>query len=243
MNLHVAPAAALAARPPHSCVQCSKPLLPTARRHARYCGATCRKRASRQTAVNARESVTAANPVHPAREPVSRFLGHLLARLDGEQPAYIESTHTGRVYPRTYAEHGLPFPDHLRLSCREFSSVRFRPIADIRLCRRRSPRCRSGVWGYEERHLPVSLGFMALNKGISRGRRSCCSQCQSIVSACGLEHRYLHVPAVLPVPEVSQRRCRPLVVPSDFDRDGCGHLLLRIRLILLLRRLARRPDR
>lgn len=112
------PAAAPAVRPQNACAQCSRPLTPTARSHARYCGATCRKRASRQTPVNAAESVTAAKPSPPTGLPVSRFvgcLGGLLAHLEGEPPAYIESAHAGRVFPRTYAEHGLPLPDYLRV--------------------------------------------------------------------------------------------------------------------------------
>lgn len=125
MNLNVVPAAAPAVRPQSTCAQCSRPLLAAARSHARYCGATCRKRASRRTPVNAAESVTAVNPPLPAGEAVSRFLTHpsepqrplrgLLAHLEGEAPAYIESCHTSRVFPRTYAEHGLPLPDYLRV--------------------------------------------------------------------------------------------------------------------------------
>ena len=100
-----------------ACLQCSGPLVPTARSHARYCGAACRKRASRAAPVDDSESVTAAHPCPPTADPVSRFLGRLpglLAHLADEPPGYIESTHTGRTFPRTYAEHGLPLPDYLR---------------------------------------------------------------------------------------------------------------------------------
>src|SRR5687767_5952907 len=75
------------------------------------------------------------------------------------------------------------------------------------------------------------------------GRRSCRSQRQSLVSARRVEHRDLHVPAVLPVSEVCERRGQCLAVSNHVDRDGCGDVFIRVRVLLLLRRLAWRPDR
>ena len=77
----------------------------------------------------------------------------------------------------------------------------------------------------------------------SHGERSCRSQCQSVVSARGVEHRDLHVPVVLSVSEVRRRPGRRLCVSSHVDHDGCGNVLVRVLVLLLLRRLAGRPDR
>jgi hypothetical protein len=36
-----------------------------------------------------------------------------------DAPQHIQSAHgEHRIYPRTYAEHGLPFPDYLKVKAR-----------------------------------------------------------------------------------------------------------------------------
>jgi hypothetical protein len=117
---------ALAGTITRACKQCWAPLTGK-RRQARYCGASCRKRASRAaSAVNTTATVTRGEGHNPPTQSVSRFLRHprasqrhlggLLSQLAGEAPGWIESTHTGRTFPRTYAEHGLALPDYLRMA-------------------------------------------------------------------------------------------------------------------------------
>src|SRR5688500_2785149 len=77
----------------------------------------------------------------------------------------------------------------------------------------------------------------------SHGRRTCRSQRQPVVPARRVEHRDLHLPAVLPVPEVRERRGRRLSVPGRAGRDGRGDVLVRLLVVLLLRRFAGRSDR
>jgi hypothetical protein len=48
---------------------------------------------------------------------------------------------------------------------------------------------------------------------------------------------------LLPVSEVRERPSRRLAVSNHVDRDGCGDIFIRVRVLLLLRRLAWRPNR
>src|SRR5262244_813267 len=75
------------------------------------------------------------------------------------------------------------------------------------------------------------------------GRRARPIQRQSLVFARRDEHRDLHVHAVVSVPAVQERRDQHLAVSNHVDRDGCGDILIRVRVPLLLRLLAREPDR
>ena len=113
MQTHVASATIPASRPAkleRTCAHCSiifQPYRPT----ARFCSSLCRVRAHRGvTAVAAGEArPTSGNASEAAwREPEQA--------PEDETPQFIESAHgEHRIYPRTYAEHGLPFPDYLRV--------------------------------------------------------------------------------------------------------------------------------
>ena len=92
-----------------ACAHCATPF-EAQRSTAKFCSATCRKRASRG-AVTLRTG-------HPPRH-AKKSLSESLRSPEGQSsapsdPQFVQSDWTGRVYPRTYAEHGLPFPDHLR---------------------------------------------------------------------------------------------------------------------------------
>ena len=123
MKITVAPEAATYSR---ACKQCGTPLT-ARRRQARYCGDICSKRARRGLPA-AQETRTSPDCVGPASEPVSGFLGRptgLLSGIEaGEAPQFIQSDHTGRIFPRTSAEHGLPFPDYLRARAAEAQETR-----------------------------------------------------------------------------------------------------------------------
>ena len=118
MNFLTAPFAGAITR---ACPQCSGPLSGK-RPQAVYCGETCSKRFRRGTASAAQETRTSPQPLRgqpgsPVRvSEASGRLSGLLAHLTDEAPGYIESSHTGRVFPRTYAEHGLALPDYLRVA-------------------------------------------------------------------------------------------------------------------------------
>ena len=118
MNILAAPIAGTITR---ACPQCSGPLTGM-RPQAVYCSATCSKRFRRGTASAAPETRTNPQPLRgqPGRlarvSEASGRLSGLLAHLTDEAPGYIESAHTGRVFPRTYAEHGLALPEYLRCS-------------------------------------------------------------------------------------------------------------------------------
>ena len=116
MNILTAPFAGTITR---ACPQCSRPLTGM-RPQAVYCSDTCSKRFRRRTASAAPETRTSPQPLRgqpgspvPVSEASSRLVG-LLAHLKDDAP-YIESAHTRRVFPRTYAEHGLALPDYLRV--------------------------------------------------------------------------------------------------------------------------------
>ena len=118
MNMLTAPFAGTINR---ACPQCSRPL--TGKRpQAVYCSPTCSKRFRRGTASAAPETRTSPEPLRgqpgsPVRvSEASGRLSGLLAHLEDEAPGYIESAHTGRVYPRTYAEHSLALPEYLRVA-------------------------------------------------------------------------------------------------------------------------------
>jgi hypothetical protein len=107
-----------------ACKQCRAPL--TGKRpQARYCNSACRLKAHRGSPANAPESVSSAGGLNPRARPVKRFLGHprqperhlrgLLSHLEDQLPGWIESSHTGRTFPRTYAEHGLALPSYMRV--------------------------------------------------------------------------------------------------------------------------------
>lgn len=107
-----------------ACKQCSAPL--TGKRpQARYCNSACRLKAHRGSPVEARESVSTSDGFNPPAPPVKRFLSDpggpqrhlrgLLSHLQDESPGWIESSHTGRTFPRTYAEHGLALPSYMRI--------------------------------------------------------------------------------------------------------------------------------
>lgn len=113
MNTAVAPATTPALHPAgreRTCAQCTsvfQPYRPT----ARFCSSLCRVRAHRGvTAAAAREArLTLRNASEAARREPEQA-------TEDEAPQYIESAHgEHRIYPRTYAEHGLPFPDYLRV--------------------------------------------------------------------------------------------------------------------------------
>lgn len=111
MNTDVAPATtpALASRE-RTCAQC--PTVFTAYRSAaRFCSSRCRVRAHRGvTTVAAGE----ARPSPCNASEVARWEPEQAS--EDEAPQYIQSAHgEHRIYPRTYAEHGLPFPDYLRV--------------------------------------------------------------------------------------------------------------------------------
>src|SRR5262245_1818149 len=75
------------------------------------------------------------------------------------------------------------------------------------------------------------------------GRRARPIQRQSLVFARRDEHRDLYLHAVLSVPAVQERRDQRLVVSNHVGRDGCGDVLIRVCVPLLLCCLARQPDR
>lgn len=74
-------------------------------------------------------------------------------------------------------------------------------------------------------------------------RRSCRSQRHSDLYARRVKHRYLHLHAVLSVPEVRERQDQSCVVPSHTDSDGHCDLLTRVRDVALLPVLAWRRGR
>lgn len=113
--MHTLPAAP-ATTITRACKQCGAPLSGK-RLQAAYCSDLCSKR-FRRSPSEARETRTSSKPCGDTARPpvrVSGALGGLLAHLKDEAPGWIESSHTGRVFPRTYAEHGLPLPEHLRV--------------------------------------------------------------------------------------------------------------------------------
>lgn len=115
---------------------------------SRYCSDRCKKRHQRGApklsgtkpfSVVSLESATSPYPAPcPALETRFRSIAgaseggpYATIRLHGREvrympgkppkavPQFIQSAHgERRVYPRTYAEHGLPFPDHLRAKWR-----------------------------------------------------------------------------------------------------------------------------
>jgi len=116
MNTNVAPATTPALRPAgreRTCAQCSTDFHPY-RASARFCSSLCRVRAHRGVTSAAAGEVrltpcnaSAAPRWEPEQSP------------DDEAPQYIESAHgEHRIYPRTYAEHGLPFPSYLMVRAR-----------------------------------------------------------------------------------------------------------------------------
>ena len=117
MNMLTAPLSGSINR---ACPQCSRPLIGM-RPQAVYCSLRCSKRFRRETSSAAPETRTSPQPLRgqpgsPVRvSEASGRLSGLLARLEDEAPGYIESAHTRRVFPRTYAEHGLALPEYLRL--------------------------------------------------------------------------------------------------------------------------------
>jgi hypothetical protein len=118
MNMLTVPFAGTIIR---ACPQCSRSLTGM-RPQAVYCSESCSKRFRRGTASDAPETRTSPQPLRgqpgsPVRvSEASGRLSGLLAHLTDEAPGYIESSHTGRVFPRTYAEHGLALPDYLRVA-------------------------------------------------------------------------------------------------------------------------------
>jgi hypothetical protein len=112
-----------------SCQQCGITFKPR-RSTAKFCSTTCRVRAHR----DAKISVTTQGRLNPAPEPLLRLEtnprpieGHSRAQSRaalfvlgdvGQEPRFIESRYSGKVYPRTYLEHGLRYPDHLRVKPR-----------------------------------------------------------------------------------------------------------------------------
>src|SRR5688572_17696938 len=118
MNMLAAPFVGTITR---ACPQCSVPMQGK-RPQAVYCSALCSKRFRRGTASAAPETRTSpqslrGQPGSPVRvSEASGRLSGLLAHLTDEAPGWIESSHTQRTFPRTYAEHGLPLPDYLRVA-------------------------------------------------------------------------------------------------------------------------------
>jgi hypothetical protein len=116
MNTNVAPATTPALRPAgreRACAQCSTVFEPY-RAAAPFCSSQCRVRAHRgvTTAVAGEARPRPCNASEPAfwqtEDPAS-----------DEGPQYIQSAHgSHRIYPRTYAEHGLPLPDYLKVQRR-----------------------------------------------------------------------------------------------------------------------------
>ena len=113
--------AAVAGTITRACSQCRRSL--SGRRpDAVFCSDTCSKRFRRGTALEAAKARTSiepqgeTNPAPVRASSASGRLSGLLAGLQDEAPGYIESAHTRRVYPRTYAEHGMTLPDYLRVA-------------------------------------------------------------------------------------------------------------------------------
>ena len=116
MNTDVAPATTPALHPAgreRTCAQCTTTFHPY-RAAARCCSSLCRVRAHRGvTTVAAGEArLTLCNGSEVT-------CWDTVQASDDDTPRYIQSTHgEHRIYPRTYAEHGLPFPDYLRVKAR-----------------------------------------------------------------------------------------------------------------------------
>ena len=114
MHTSVAPATTPALQPAgreRTCAQCSTVFQPY-RPAARFCSSLCRVRAHR--------GVTPATPKATYRTTPRNASDDSFWAIEQapevEEPQYIESAHgEHRIYPRTYAEHGLPFPDYLRV--------------------------------------------------------------------------------------------------------------------------------
>jgi len=71
---------------------------------SRFCSTACRMRSHRR-----------AQPIIS----VTGHLPHCYAKDEFSEvptdPQWIYSTHTARRFPTSYAEHGLPYPDYLRV--------------------------------------------------------------------------------------------------------------------------------
>lgn len=113
MHTNVAPATTPAlhsAGRERTCAQCSTAFQPY-RPAARFCSSLCRVRGHR--------GVTPIAAGEARRTPCNASEACLRAAelaSNDEAPQYIESAHgKHRIYPRTYAEHGLPFPEFLRV--------------------------------------------------------------------------------------------------------------------------------
>lgn len=113
MNTTVAPATTPALPPAgreRTCAQCSSAFHPY-RPLARFCSSLCRVRAHRGVTPVAVEATHLA----PCNASEGATWAPEQASIE-EGPQYIQSAHgEHRIYPRTYAEHGLPFPDYLRV--------------------------------------------------------------------------------------------------------------------------------
>jgi len=117
MNTDVAPATTSAlhpAGPERACAQCTTAFHPY-RASARFCSPLCRVRAHRGVTTVAAGGEARRTPCYASEAT----LRQTERASDDEAPQYIESAHgEHRVYPRTYAEHGLPFPSYLRVKAR-----------------------------------------------------------------------------------------------------------------------------
>lgn len=113
MNTDVAPATTSALHPAgreRACAQCTTAFHPY-RASARFCSPLCRVRAHRGVT-----TVAAGEARRTPRNGSKATLWATEQPSNDQAPHYIESAHgEHRVYPRTYAEHGLLFPSYLRV--------------------------------------------------------------------------------------------------------------------------------
>lgn len=116
MNTDVAPATTPALHPAgreRTCAQCSS-VFDVYRPTARFCSTLCRVRAHRGV------TATVAGEARPTPRIASEpSFSQTEQPSTDEGPRYIQSAHgEHRIYPRTYAEHGLPLPDYLKVQRR-----------------------------------------------------------------------------------------------------------------------------
>jgi hypothetical protein len=116
MNTSVAPATTPALRPAgreRACAQCTATFHPY-RPSARFCSSLCRVRGHRGVTQPV-AGITQEAPCNASEAP----LWSTEQASNADEPQFIQSTHgEHRIYPRTYAEHGLPFPGYLMVKAR-----------------------------------------------------------------------------------------------------------------------------